>query len=1388
MKKISIWYVAAILVALLLFVSEAVIAQNNSQEKLASDRMSLQTFFQEYQSIRGRTLVAGDSVTIQSLNVLQEPVFTSGVTNVIRWEVPQEPITFTLNGQLVDVIIDSCSAVIYARANGNQILKVVPVTDGSVQFDFNDPAWIGTTITYSCFLGISYNFKDYLDETSETTTSSYQDNVQPTVGSLIVDGPGKNGWLTTNNFNIKYVGLQDIAAIFSVKLTGDINVADSSFFNFDPLNPLPTQIDTGEFNINLQDGGPYSFDFTACDAAYDASMPPRNPNATWILDSNCAPAILSGEVKIDTKSPEIDTSQIPSVYNPKYKNYNSGSKSLTITFPIYDELSHIDPKSVNNNTITFEPALPFEYNVLPASFNQAQDTCYVTILVSSITSDDVESTLIINVEDMAGNPAHAQKLLRFNFKPSEITAFQMVDPNIVDTDCIVPDAQHADESRMLFRSFAVTDDDVVQMQLEIKIDEVTVGFDTVDFPGKDGFVISDPLDSLGIEMPDDGSIMSVTLAAIDRDGNIQPVQTRETRSITFDRTISDISVSVVDTSKWDGEKPEIYGAYAGWTNDNTVLVNLDSPDNDWYKLHETSPEDTCYDNPEKQFLRQLPDGPDRKVTFSYQVGDVAGNASNRTSDEIKLDTEAVVLDSSHIKIFDPETLSELSTSSINVNITLKLENLPTDHNTSRMVINDVLYYVDSPGDTLTVPVNNGNFTISIIDYAGNMSNQIEQKIVVEPVFEFVLFDFQEDTTNMSGWTDEAEVRWDYIHDKYTFDLEDVEELIFYDKDTTNSVVLKPNDAKIIDLSQLYTPLISGEKYEVKSRVVLINGSKTPGDKLKSAFISYDNVRPEIETVTLADVEANPREAEAGFTNQFNVKLFTEASDEHSGVDSIRISGDGISIADSTMPNTVRYENELELVLADKSSRLFTAQIAVAVQDVAGNWSGPGEEATSIVYLNQNIIVEPEVSTFEVAETDTALYLFSMNVTCDFHDDLAYAEITRPDAQVAKIPATEFVSDGTTGTMRNYKLPLTDVIAGDGYSIVVVDKGGNASDSAQFNVDIIRPPKISLTLYDVSEFASKESEFTDALNEEGKILAVVTRDSSSGLWENLELMWSDTTVTISMADKDPYYFEYEINIDTSNIVDCYIHVEAEASNQRFPSNYETTSILHDTTRPSLTDFNLIPENEPEQWKVDIQANDGNGCQSGVAGAIIKDETVDSGDVVWYYCPYDEDNYIELKEESGLHRLTAYVVDKADVDQTVGALNDTEENIVAALVGKDGRIDHESASMPIEKWVLANIAYNFPNPFNPEEGETRIQVPSKDASSVELRIFDLFGNLVYEDLDPEKSADDSDNFIIIWDGCNGHGDIVASGTYLAIIKPDNGDVLEPIKIGVLRKRGL
>ena len=105
----------------------------------------------------------------------------------------------------------------------------------------------------------------------------------------------------------------------------------------------------------------------------------------------------------------------------------------------------------------------------------------------------------------------------------------------------------------------------------------------------------------------------------------------------------------------------------------------------------------------------------------------------------------------------------------------------------------------------------------------------------------------------------------------------------------------------------------------------------------------------------------------------------------------------------------------------------------------------------------------------------------------------------------------------------------------------------------------------------------------------------------------------------------------------------------------------------------------------------------------------------------------------------------------------------------------------------------VPINYPNPFGANSDETHIEYFLPENADVTLKIYDLFGNLVWSvnipagspgGLGREYSAHANS---VVWDGKNSNGQKVGNGGYILMAKATaNGKVVmdKHRKIAVLR----
>jgi len=95
-------------------------------------------------------------------------------------------------------------------------------------------------------------------------------------------------------------------------------------------------------------------------------------------------------------------------------------------------------------------------------------------------------------------------------------------------------------------------------------------------------------------------------------------------------------------------------------------------------------------------------------------------------------------------------------------------------------------------------------------------------------------------------------------------------------------------------------------------------------------------------------------------------------------------------------------------------------------------------------------------------------------------------------------------------------------------------------------------------------------------------------------------------------------------------------------------------------------------------------------------------------------------------------------------------------------------------------------NYPNPFNPDVGQTEIRYYLPAASDVEIMIFTATGEKVrqmhFGAGGPGGQA--GVNGGVFWDGRNGEGVVVLNGVYVAVIKVAEGGLTAKVKIAVVK----
>lgn len=171
-----------------------------------------------------------------------------------------------------------------------------------------------------------------------------------------------------------------------------------------------------------------------------------------------------------------------------------------------------------------------------------------------------------------------------------------------------------------------------------------------------------------------------------------------------------------------------------------------------------------------------------------------------------------------------------------------------------------------------------------------------------------------------------------------------------------------------------------------------------------------------------------------------------------------------------------------------------------------------------------------------------------------------------------------------------------------------------------------------------------------------------------------------------------------------------------------------------------------------------------CADGLSVLKTYYKIDDAKDFVVYFGPVEISKTPFKSLSSGKHTIYYYSIDSASSIEPV-------KSAVIYLAG--------GASL--------GSAINYPNPFAAGRENTTIEYNIEKASDVTVRIYDLFGGMVWQqDYKIGGAGGTAGVNQIAWDGKNGSGETVANGGYLCYIqvKSSSGTTTLKRKIGVIK----
>ncbi|MBN1560483.1 hypothetical protein JW998_09545 [candidate division KSB1 bacterium] len=1325
---------------------------------------------------------------VPPIELLKKPVFTTGDTLSLFWNGLDNPQRFTWGTVPLSDCLLELEASLDSTFSDIVILQPSPAASDSSK-SFQIPAnWIGQKIYYRGILYVKKGNSGVKgDPEKAVIVSSTQDMIKPTLDAFewidkSSDGAGeKNGWYRTDSLEFRYSGLSDLAGIFTDTLKYDtLKYLVHTYVPKPDGNPGPRSV-SGSFDLSAEklSDGEHDYGFSARDAGYShASHGPGSKLAElWQIKGIYAGLLASGVIKIDRQAPLINMDNVRSVYSSPD---TVADGSIVLTVNITDALSGVDENSIS---VSFSPALDHTFLT-----EKSQGVCTVIITVRHLAGKDSTSTLTVTASDSAGNgPVQASKKIDFFLKAPELISFRMADLNIDTQECLSPHVDFTDSTWVLIDSLDIAPHPRPVVSLQICGDS-------------DRECVTEPWPETGTLKFDWTRVVTndkafnqvvITINAIDALGNAQKNGPADT--LVYDIETPEISVTVRDTSAWEGDKPGRYGAYPFWTNDRDVLVKIESEATDLYKIHQTKPTEECLEAAQLSFYYRLPDS-DSPYEFSYQANDSAGNASLPASFPIKLDTTIPDVDSNNFSVSDTPG----SPDSVNITYYDPNRSIP---DLSRFVVNNNTYtkIAKNPETepvryTVTVPENPDDYIVSLIDFAGNETDTV--RISRIPTFAFVLFDTDIDSTDslllaQAKYTNAEIVAWqpDPDSSKINFDWAKITQVIFYNESEDVSIVWKPGMRKLLDLEVLYGNLSSGKTYPIKAKPTVKSWPEYlppwPSDS-----IIFDVVAPEITSLAVKDTIYTQWPAEDGFTNDLDVQLTADVAEvDSSPIDSMLIYGD---VKDSLF---VLYK-KFKTIRLTETENSAAKKIFCQIRDQAGNWSDSIDE--SIHYVVQTIInhTDDEI-TIKESEIDTNnIAMLPVKFSCPF-PEFIWKVVTVDTAIPENEAETDTLACEKEGDHYICKVKFKFNNSMDAiFKVTFVDSAGNCSEPKIINVDVVEEPRISLTLFDYAtfpKFDSPTSVLPDTTGVNSKFTSEVKPDSLVAFAERIRGDWSyfkysfvqdvvwDTVKTNKYKIADTLASIYLIrlpkpqNLSPMDSIICYVRIE----NSLGVFTDDADMIIYDSVAPTLeyfrgtkntaaTDFEIVSDSL--DYEITFKGYD---LEPGQLDSLIITESVldvnnnpvSTRETLVAYESSPQNARIRLLPDFGYRKLTAVLVDRAN---------------------------HRSGSISFPVRLNPLEVANFPNPFNPSSGDAKMRqtnliFPLKDDSKVKITILDPFGNLVNEwDAECIKDLNSGDtNEDLRWDGTNAKGDPVASGGYICIIDALDTGERHMRKIAVIKE---
>ncbi len=236
--------------------------------------------------------------------------------------------------------------------------------------------------------------------------------------------------------------------------------------------------------------------------------------------------------------------------------------------------------------------------------------------------------------------------------------------------------------------------------------------------------------------------------------------------------------------------------------------------------------------------------------------------------------------------------------------------------------------------------------------------------------------------------------------------------------------------------------------------------------------------------------------------------------------------------------------------------------------------------------------------------------------------------------------------------------------------------------------------------------------------------------------------------------DLYSQQYYNSLFTKNLVHAgTVHADAK-------HHYVGLAKIDDYMRYAMYELNLLGDPEMPIWTdtprpLDVTCATSLDMERGIVEVEIdvsRDGAPVDGATVCLYDPGEGIFEVGETDAVGALTLTVDAGGAAWADLTVTAQNSIPHGESVALDGETGVVGETFGR-------VTTLLQNYPNPFNPS---TSIAFALAERSNVSVCVYDVSGRLVVTLVDDEV---DAGQHAVEWDGRDGRGNDVASGTYFA-----------------------